>query len=106
MSALDTTFNALSDPTRRAILDRLMRGEARVTEIAEPFEMSLNAVSKHIRVLEDACLVTRRREGKEHRIAFAPEPLEELARWITEKRAFWNSRLDRLQALLEKDDTP
>ncbi|HAQ36251.1 MAG TPA: transcriptional regulator, partial [Alphaproteobacteria bacterium] len=53
-----------------------------------------------------ARLVTRRREGKEHRIAFAPEPLEELARWITEKRAFWNPRLDRLQALLEKDDTP
>ncbi|HAQ36250.1 MAG TPA: transcriptional regulator, partial [Alphaproteobacteria bacterium] len=60
MPALDTTFNALSDPTRRAILDRLMRGEARVTELAEPFDMSLNAVSKHIRVLEDARLVTRR----------------------------------------------
>lgn len=103
MQALDATFNALSDPTRRAILDRLMRGEARVTEIAEPFAMSLNAVSKHIRVLEEAGLVTRRREGKEHRIAFAPEPLDELARWITEKRTLWNGRLDRLEALLSEE---
>lgn len=103
MPALDTTFNALSDPTRRAILDRLMRGEARVTELAEPFDMSLNAVSKHIRVLEDAHLVTRRREGREHRIAFSAEPLEELARWITGKRALWNGRLDRLEALLSEE---
>lgn len=103
MKALDTTFNALSDPTRRAILDRLMHGEARVTEIAEPFDMSLNAVSKHIRVLEEANLVTRRREGKEHRIAYAPEPMEALARWITEKRALWNGRLDRLEALLNEE---
>ena len=103
MQALDTIFNALSDPTRRAILDGLMRGEARVTEIAEPFQMSLNAVSKHIRVLEDAGLVTRRREGKEHRIAFSPEPLDALARWITGKRALWNGRLDRLEALLSEE---
>lgn len=106
MPALDTTFNALSDPTRRAILDRLMHGEARVTELAAPFDMSLNAVSKHIRVLEEASLVTRRREGKEHRIAFSPEPLDELARWITEKRALWNGRLDRLEALLSEDPEP
>ena len=77
---LDDTLMALADPTRRAILQRLSRGEARVTEIARPFAMSLNSVSKHIRVLERADLVRRRRAGREHFLSFNPQPLDEADR--------------------------
>jgi DNA-binding transcriptional ArsR family regulator len=97
---LDQTLVALADPTRRAILQRLAEGEARVTEIAKPFAMSLNAVSKHILVLERANLVRRRRAGREHILSFAPEPLDEAAAWIATQRAFWTQRLDVLAQLL------
>ena len=101
---LDQTLMALSDPTRRAILQRLSQGEARVTELAEPFSMSLNAVSKHIFVLERAGLVRRRRAGREHRLSFNPKPLEESANWIERQRSFWTARLDVLDAALRADD--
>ncbi len=103
---LDTTLLALADPTRRAILQRLSSGEARVTEVARPFDMSLNAVSKHILVLERAKLIKRRKVGREHYLSYRPEPLDEAARWIEYTRNFWSSRLDALEKLLrEEDDT-
>lgn len=101
---LDATLTALSDPTRRAILARLARGEARVTEVAEPFAMSLNAVSKHIRVLEGARLVVRRRRGKEHLLSVNPGGLDEAADWIETQRKMWAGMLDRLEAVLLAED--
>jgi len=101
---LDRTLTALADPTRRAILKRLSRGETRVTDIAKPFDISLNSVSKHIRVLERAKLVTRRRAGREHWLSFNRQPLDEAAKWIEAQRAFWNERLDALERELNKPD--
>jgi DNA-binding transcriptional ArsR family regulator len=101
---LDQTLIALADPTRRAILRRLSRGEARVTELAQPFAMSLNAVSKHIRMLERARLVRRRRAGREHLLSFNPQPLDEAAAWIDSQRAAWTARLDALDDLLIEED--
>src|SRR5262245_42099261 len=101
---LDHTLTALADPTRRAILERLSRGEARVTEVAEPFPISLNAVSKHILVLERARLVRRRKQGREHYLSFNSEPLDEAAAWIERQRALWNARLDTLEAILRAED--
>lgn len=93
---------ALADPTRRAIVKRLSRGEARVTDIAQPFSMSLNAVSKHIHILERARLVRRRRRGREHLLSLNPAPLGEAAHWIEHYRRFWEERLDRLGDYLDK----
>lgn len=101
---LDRTLLALADPTRRAILQRLSSGEARVTEVARPFRMSLNAVSKHILVLERAKLVKRRKEGRDHYLSYRPEPLDAAAKWIAETRDFWSSRLDILERLLREED--
>ncbi len=101
--ALDETLNALADPTRRAILRRLMRGEARVTELARPFAISLNAVSKHIRMLEHAGLVHRRRLWREHWLSFCPAPLDEVALWIDQTRGFWTKRLEALDVLLKSE---
>lgn len=98
--ALDATLLALADPTRRKIIERLRRGPARVTELAAPFPISLNAVSKHIRVLERAKLVKRRIEGREHVLCFEPEPLSAVEAWISAQRAFWNAELDDLAARL------
>ncbi len=95
---------ALADPTRRAILQRLSRDEARVTELARPFDMSLNAVSKHIRILERADLVRRRTAGREHFLSFNRKQLDEVAAWIETQRAVWNARLDALEALLKTED--
>jgi DNA-binding transcriptional ArsR family regulator len=103
-SSLDQTLMALADPTRRTILQRLSHGEERVTALAEPFAMSLNAVSKHIRVLERAHLVRRRRVGREHLLSFNPQSLDEAASWIAERRAIWTARLDSLEALLQGED--
>jgi DNA-binding transcriptional ArsR family regulator len=102
---LDRTLLALADPTRRAILHRLTGGEARVTDLAEPFAISLNAVSKHIRLLERARLVRRRRAGREHLLSLNPEPLEVAATWMAEQRALWTARLDALDALLRVEDS-
>jgi DNA-binding transcriptional ArsR family regulator len=99
---LTISWRALADPTRRAIVHRLRAGETRVTELARPFAMSLNAVSKHIRVLERAQLVRRRRAGREHLLSLNPAPLDAAAAWIEAQRAFWRPRLaalaDELQA--------
>jgi len=101
---LDRTLLALADPTRRAILQRLSSGEARVTEVAQPFKMSLNAVSKHIMVLERANLVQRRKEGRDHYLSYRAEPLDAAAQWIEETRHFWGNRLDTLERLLRNED--
>ena len=101
---LDHTLIALADPTRRAILQRLSRGEARVTELAAPFHMSLNSVSKHIRVLERAELVRRRVSGREHFLTFNPAPMESAAEWMERHRILWTERLDALEAALRADD--
>ena len=102
-SNLDHTLMALADPTRRAILERLSKGEARVTELAQPFTMSLNAVSKHIRILERARLVNRRCVGREHFLSLNREPLDEAAAWIEAQRAIWTARLDALADLLQAE---
>jgi DNA-binding transcriptional ArsR family regulator len=101
---LDRTLVALADPTRRAILERLSKGEARVTEIAQPFTMSLNAVSKHIRILERAHLVRRRCVGREHFLSLNRGPLDEAVAWIEAQRAVWTSRLDALATLLQAEN--
>jgi DNA-binding transcriptional ArsR family regulator len=103
-SDLDQTLMALADPTRRAILHRLSEGESRVTELARPFAISLNSVSKHIRVLERAHLVRRRRAGREHLLSLNPEPLDEAAAWIEAQRAIWVARLDALDDLLQAEE--
>jgi len=98
---LDRTLAALSDPTRRAILARLALGEARVTEIAAPFAMSLNSISKHIRTLERASLVRRRIEGRDHILSLDAAPLDEAIVWMTAQRELWSWRLGRLDDLLK-----
>ena len=105
MEVLDDTLAALADPTRRAILARLAEGEARVTELAAPFAISLNSVSKHIKLLERARLVTRRVAGREHFLSFNPEPLDAAQAWIAGQRALWAWRLARLDALLDEGQT-
>jgi DNA-binding transcriptional ArsR family regulator len=101
---LNVVLSALAHPTRRAILERVMRQETRVSDLAEPFATSLNAVSKHVRVLERAQLVRRRRVWREHLVSFNPAPLEDVSAWIEKCRAFWNQRLDALEALLRDED--
>jgi DNA-binding transcriptional ArsR family regulator len=95
--ANESVWTALSDPTRRAIVERLTRGPTRVTDVAAPFDMSLNAVSKHIKVLEAARLVRRTRRGREHTLELDPAPLREVTRWASEIERFWSERLDRIE---------
>ena len=104
---LDSVFGALSDATRRAILEELARGERTVGELAHPFDISRPAISKHLRVLEEAGLLERRKEGRTHHCQLRPEPLGEAAEWIEEARRFWGDRLDALAQFLEQtnDDT-
>src|SRR5688572_29975034 len=101
---IDNTLIALADPTRRAILRQLSAGEARVTDLARPFAMSLNGVSKHIRALERARLVRRRRVGREHILSIDTAPLGEAAAWIEAQRATWAASLQKLDDLLEAQD--
>jgi DNA-binding transcriptional ArsR family regulator len=98
----EAVWSALSDPTRRAIVERLTRGPTRVTDVAAPFDISLNAVSKHIKVLEAARLVRRTRQGREHTLELDPAPLREVARWASEIERFWSARLDRLEQFFEE----
>ena len=101
---LDDTLIALADDTRRSILKRLAVGEARVTEVAAPFGISLNSVSKHIRILERAGLVRRRVAGRDHFLSLDPAPLDAAAAWMQRERAAWDARLDKLEAALRAED--
>jgi DNA-binding transcriptional ArsR family regulator len=103
---LSATFAALADPTRRAILARLMTGERSVSELAEPFDMSLPAVSKHLRVLERAGLVARRRDAQWRRCRIEAAPLEAVADWAERYRHLWEGRLDRLDDYLRQIQKP
>ena len=100
---LNYTFIALADPTRRAILRRLAQSEARVTELAAPFSISLNSVSKHIKLLERADLVERRKVGRDHILRFRPEPLSKAQEWISQQEKFWRTALKALDELLQKE---
>src|ERR1700751_2131237 len=99
---LDRTFAALADPPRRRILAHLSRGDKRVTHLARPHNMSLPAVSKHLRVLEKAGLLRRRRYGRVHEMQLDAKPLRQAAQWVEEYRKFWEGSIDRLAAYLEK----
>jgi len=99
---LNRTFAALADPTRRRILAHLARGDRCVTDLARPHAMSLPAVSKHLRVLEKAGLLRRRRYGRVHQLKLEAKPMQQAAEWVEEYRKFWEGSLDRLAAYLEK----
>jgi DNA-binding transcriptional ArsR family regulator len=98
---LNITFAALSDPTRRAILARLAAGEASVAELAEPFSMSQPAISKHLKVLERAGLISSGRDAQKRPRALVAEPLADASHWLDDYRRFWEEKLDRLEALLQ-----
>src|SRR5580700_445391 len=102
MDHLSETFQALADPTRRAILARLALGESSVNELAEPFDMSLPAVSKHLKVLERAGLISRSREAQYRPCKLEPQTLKSIDAWLEEYRRFWEMRLGRLEAYLKK----
>jgi DNA-binding transcriptional ArsR family regulator len=100
--SLDQTFSALSDPTRRAILARLAIGDATVGELADPFDISLPAISRHLRVLEHAELIVREREGQHRRCRLRPQALAAASEWLDFYRRFWGDAFDRLDAHLKK----
>ena len=106
--ALDTIFSALGDPTRRAILARLCEGDASVSELAAPHDMSLTAVNKHVHVLEAAGLLTRRKKGRVMHCRLDPSPLKSAADWIAHYQRFWEDRLDALANYFDrvKQETP
>ena len=101
---LNLVFSALSDPTRRSILERLSRGEASVGELAEPFDMSLPAISKHLGVLEHAGLLSRERDGRFFRCQLHAEPMRNAALWMERYRRFWSQQFDALEAYLSQED--
>jgi DNA-binding transcriptional ArsR family regulator len=103
---LDDVFGALADPTRRRMLESLSRGDQCVTALARPHRMSLPAISKHLRVLEHAGLVCRRRDGRVHHLKLDAKPMQEAAAWIAEYRKFWEANFDSLAAYLEKTNQP
>jgi len=104
---LDTTFRALADPTRRGMLANLALGDKSIGELAEPFAMTFAGASKHVKVLEDAGLIARRKVGRTHLISIDAKPLEEAERWMRQWEKFWNTRLDRLEAAIKanKEET-
>jgi DNA-binding transcriptional ArsR family regulator len=102
---LDATFAALADPTRRAILARLASGEAPVTELAAPFAMSQPAISKHLKVLERAGLISRGRDAQRRPCRLEPAPLAQATQWLERYRSFWEGSFDRLDALLAQQKT-
>lgn len=97
--SLDAVFGALADPTRRVILERLTEGEATVSELAQPFDVSLPAISRHLRVLEQAGLLARRKDGRLIHCRLVEDPLRDAIAWIVQYGAFWEERLDSLEAL-------
>ena len=100
---LDTVFHALGDPTRRGMLATLALGDKSIGELAEPLTMSFAGASKHVKVLEEAGLIARRKAGRTHVISLTAEPLAEAAGWLNQWETFWTVRLDRLQALVEAE---
>jgi DNA-binding transcriptional ArsR family regulator len=102
---LTTTFSALADPTRRAILTRLSVGDATVSELAEPFAVSLPAISRHLKVLEQAGLVVRGRDAQWRPTSLRPEPFDEAVEWMQKRKHTWEARTDRLDAHLRKKGT-
>ncbi|MGB0652650.1 MAG: ArsR/SmtB family transcription factor [Thermoplasmatota archaeon] len=105
-AVLDDCFAALADPTRRAMLQRLAAGDATVSELAQPFEVSLPAILKHLKVLESAGLVTTNKVGRSRTVTLHADPLQEATAWMTQYRHFWDDRLDALVDLLERGDSP
>jgi DNA-binding transcriptional ArsR family regulator len=103
MPELDDVFGALSHPTRRAILARLRDRDATAGELAAPFDVSLPTISKHLKTLEDADLITRRVEGRVHTLALNPKPLQDVVRWLEPYAEAWRKRLDRLDTYLEEN---
>ena len=103
--SLDSVFGALADPIRRAILARLNRGECSVTELGQPFTVSAPAISKHLRVLEAAGLIARRKDGRVHYCRLRAEPLRQAGDWIQAQRRFWEQQFDALGAFLEKQNS-
>jgi DNA-binding transcriptional ArsR family regulator len=97
-AGLDSVLSAVADPTRRAIINQLALGPARLSDIAAPFPMSLTGFCKHVRILEQAGLVERTRQGRENTLSLTAEPLREVARWALTYESFWQSRLTRLEA--------
>ncbi len=106
MDQLTDVFNALSHPTRRAIIGRLANGPARFLDVAKPFDTALNAVTKHLKLLERAGLIERRKQGREVFISFRAEPLREAAVWVHEYERFWNERLDQFEQFFKDKKTP
>lgn len=100
---LDTTFHALADPTRRGMLASLAVGERSIGELGEPFQMSFAGAAKHVKVLESAGLIERRRAGRRQICSLKAKPLEEAERWLRQWEKFWTIRLDRLEAVIEQD---
>jgi DNA-binding transcriptional ArsR family regulator len=105
MDQLTDVLTAISHPSRRAIIRRLAKGPARFLDVAEPFDTALNAVSKHLRLLERAGLIERTRQGREVLISFRAEPLREVAGWLHEYERFWNERLDRFEQHFKEKKT-
>ena len=103
---LGAILAAVADPTRRAIIDRLAQGPRRVTDLAAPFRMSLNAVSKHIKVLESAGLIHRSRLGREHTLHLTAQPLAHIATWANRYTRYWTARLNNLEAFFTPPDDP
>lgn len=106
MSMLDATFAALGDTTRRAIVARLADGETALSDLAQPFDMSLTAVSKHVRVLSDAGLVTVAKRGRTRYCRLEGGAMREAVDWLNDYRRFWDDRFEALSAYLEEDETP
>jgi DNA-binding transcriptional ArsR family regulator len=100
---MNEVFSALSDPTRRTILERLRQGQASITEIAEPFQMSLPAISKHLKVLERAGLITNVKEGRSHYLHLNPQPLKAAHHWLEFYKQFWEDQFDNLADFLQED---
>lgn len=101
IDTLSLTFSALADPTRRAILNRLMKGNASVTELAEPFQMSLPAITKHLKVLESAGLISRGKEAQWRPCQIEAKPLKDVSKWVEHYRHFWEESFDRLDEYLQ-----
>jgi len=102
MDELSDVLTAISHPSRRAIIGKLAAGPARFTDIAKPFDLALNAITKHLKLLERAGLISRRKKGREVLISFRPEPLRLVSGWVHEYEKFWNERLDRFEGFFRE----